>query len=123
MLKSAYERLGGIVWIPRMLEKIRMNQRAELPDEYKPYFREGFDGRCVRLLRVLQTLYSGEIQSDLAPRHPAETMKDGFEYQGHEVLSDHSTAPIYIVKVDAYQNLLSKQAYIASVDWVSVEGK
>ena len=78
-------------------------------------------------------LYTAErFKVTSRPGIPAETMKDGFEYQGNEVLSDPATAPIYIVKVDAssasalvdaYQNLLSKKTYIASVDWVLVEKK
>jgi len=52
MFKSAYETLGGIVWIPRMLEKIRMNQRGEIPEDYLPYLGKGFDKRCVQFLGV-----------------------------------------------------------------------
>ncbi len=52
MFKSAYERVGGIVWIPRMLEKIRMNAKNELPEEFVPYLGKGFDGRCVSFLGV-----------------------------------------------------------------------
>jgi len=49
---SAYERLGGIVWIPRMLRKIRMNAAGRLPAEYQPFLGKGFDGRCVRFLGI-----------------------------------------------------------------------
>jgi len=52
MFKSAYDKLGGIVWIPRMLEKIRMNQQKELPKEYLPYLGKGFDGRCTEFLGI-----------------------------------------------------------------------
>jgi len=52
MFKSAYERLGNIVWIPRMLEKIRMHARGELPADYLPYLGKGFDGRCVDFLNI-----------------------------------------------------------------------
>ena len=71
MFKSAYEKLGGIVWIPRMLEKIRMNQRDELPEDYKPYVGKGFDGRCIRFLGidyqqlVKRTLEGGEDEEIL----------------------------------------------------------
>ena len=40
------------MWIPRMLAKIRMNHRNELPEDYKPYLGTGFDGRCVRFLGI-----------------------------------------------------------------------
>jgi hypothetical protein len=52
MFKSAYETLDGIVYFPRMLEKIRMEARGEIPEEYKPYLGTGFDGRCVQFLGV-----------------------------------------------------------------------
>ena len=90
--------------------------------EGKDYWWFGIDGQY--------RLYSAEkFKVTSRPGIPAETMKDGFEYQGHEVLSDPSIAPVYIVKVDAgsasvlveaYENLLSKKTYIASIDWVPV---
>lgn len=52
MFKSAYERIGGVVWIPRMLEKIRMNARNELPEDFLAYLGKGFDGRCVSFLGI-----------------------------------------------------------------------
>lgn len=52
MMKSAYERVGGIFWIPRMLEKIRLQDRNELAEDYIPYLGNGFDGRCTRFLRI-----------------------------------------------------------------------
>ena len=67
---SAYEKLGGIVWIPRMLRKIRMNAAGRLPAEYQPFLGKGFDGRCVRFLgidydrlvaRVLEGTTDGEV--------------------------------------------------------------
>lgn len=52
MFKSAYEKVGGIFWIARMLEKIRMNAQNQIAEEYRPYLGKGFDGRCVRFLGV-----------------------------------------------------------------------
>jgi len=52
MFKSAYEKLDGIVYFPRMLEKIRMHSRGEIPEEYIPYLGAGFDRRCVHFLGV-----------------------------------------------------------------------
>ena len=65
MFKSAYERIGGTVCIPRMLEKIRMNARNELPEDFLAYLGQGFDSRCVSFLGidyeelVLQTIAGG----------------------------------------------------------------
>lgn len=50
MLKSAYEKIDGLVYLPRMLEKIRLHARGELPEDYIPYLGSGFDKRCVDFL-------------------------------------------------------------------------
>ena len=49
---GAYEKLGGIVWIPRMLRKIRLNAAGRLPADFQANLGKGFDGRCVRFLGV-----------------------------------------------------------------------
>jgi hypothetical protein len=47
---SAYETLGGVVWVPRMLRKIRLNAAGTLPEAYRPFLGKGFDLRCLRFL-------------------------------------------------------------------------
>jgi len=49
---SAYEKVGGIVWIPRMLDKIRLRAKGNLPADFHANVGKGFDGRCVRFLGV-----------------------------------------------------------------------
>jgi gluconokinase len=49
---SAYDKVGGIVWIPRMLRKIRLRAEGKLPDDYQPNMGRGFDGRCCRFLGI-----------------------------------------------------------------------
>jgi hypothetical protein len=49
---SAYEKLGGFVWIPRMLRKIRLRAEGNLPDGFQDNMGKGFDGRCVRFLGI-----------------------------------------------------------------------
>jgi hypothetical protein len=49
---SAYDKLGGVVWIPRMLRKIRLRAAGKLPEDFHPNMGKGFDGRCVRFLGV-----------------------------------------------------------------------
>ncbi|MGB0371186.1 MAG: DUF5069 domain-containing protein [Opitutales bacterium] len=50
--KSAYEQLDGIVYVPRMLEKIRMHAKNELPREYIPFLGNGFDKTCTAFLGI-----------------------------------------------------------------------
>ena len=72
MFKSPYETLDGIVYFPRMLEKIRMHARAELPDEYIPYLGSGFDGRCIDFLGVS---YEAVKEQVLAGKSDQEVMQ------------------------------------------------
>ena len=48
--RSPAEKVGGLVYFGRMLDKIRANARGELPAEYLEKLGSGFDGRCVRFL-------------------------------------------------------------------------
>ena len=53
-LRSPYDAVGGIVHFGRMLDKIRLHAKGELPEvwvEAKGLVR-GFDGRCCRFLNV-----------------------------------------------------------------------
>ena len=53
-LRSAYDEVGGIVYFGRMLDKIRLKAKGELPADYnigtKSWF--DFDARCTRFLNV-----------------------------------------------------------------------
>jgi hypothetical protein len=51
-MKSAYDKVGGIVWVPRMLDKIRLRASGELPADFQANVGKGFDLRCVRFLGV-----------------------------------------------------------------------
>ena len=48
--RSPAEKVGGLVYFGRMLDKIRPHARGELPPEYLEKLGDGFDGRCVRFL-------------------------------------------------------------------------
>ena len=49
-LRSSYEKVGGIVFFGRMLDKIRLHAEGKLPPDYK--HGAGTDLRVCRLLRV-----------------------------------------------------------------------
>lgn len=51
-LRSPRETLGGIVYLPRMLDKIRLHQAGKLPAEYQPNLGVGFDGRAMSFLHT-----------------------------------------------------------------------
>lgn len=52
--RSPREQVGGLYHFGRMLDKIRLNLRGELPDEYKPNLGlpYGLDGHCCGFLGV-----------------------------------------------------------------------
>lgn len=55
-LRSPSDRVGGLVYFGRMLDKIRLAARGELPEAWEamrgPVFKGTFDARCCRFLGV-----------------------------------------------------------------------
>lgn len=51
-LRSPHDKLGGICYLGRMLDKIRLHTAGKLPDDYKKNLGGGFDGRCVHFLWI-----------------------------------------------------------------------
>ena len=50
--RSPYDKVKGLVYFPRMLDKIRIHAAGALPEAYVPHLGSGFDGRCLNFLRV-----------------------------------------------------------------------
>ena len=50
--RSPCEKVGGLFYFGRMLDKIRSHAKGELPPDYQANLGKGFDGSCVQLLRV-----------------------------------------------------------------------
>jgi hypothetical protein len=50
--RSAYDKVGGIVYFARMLDKLRLKKAEQLRTEYHKNLGVGFDGRCCRFLGV-----------------------------------------------------------------------
>jgi gluconokinase len=48
--RSSYEKVGGIVFFGRMLDKIRLHNQGTLPDDYN--LGVGFDERCIKFLNI-----------------------------------------------------------------------
>lgn len=51
-LRSPSEKVGDLFHFGRMLDKIRVHARNELPSDYHPNLGKGFDEKCVRFLRI-----------------------------------------------------------------------
>ena len=51
-LRSPTEKVGGLFYFGRMLDKIRLHAKGELPSDYHENLGKGFDEKCVKFLRV-----------------------------------------------------------------------
>jgi len=51
-LRSPSEKVDGLFYFGRMLDKIRQHAKAELPPDYHDNLGKGFDEKCVKFLRV-----------------------------------------------------------------------
>jgi len=51
-LRSPSEKVGGLFYFGRMLDKIRLHAKGELPSDYHANLGKGFDEKCVRFLLV-----------------------------------------------------------------------
>jgi gluconokinase len=51
-LRSPLEKVGGLFYFGRMLDKIRVHAKGELSSDYHANLGKGFDEKCVRFLGV-----------------------------------------------------------------------
>ncbi|HSP45156.1 MAG TPA: DUF5069 domain-containing protein, partial [Chthoniobacterales bacterium] len=51
-LRSPAEKTGGLVHFGRMLDKIRLHARGELPEDYQSNLGKGFDAKCCAFLHL-----------------------------------------------------------------------
>jgi len=51
-LRSPFEKVGGLFYFARMLDKVRLHAKDELPQEYHANLGRGFDEKCVNFLRI-----------------------------------------------------------------------
>jgi gluconokinase len=59
--RSPYDAVGGLVYFPRMLDKIRLFAAGQLPQAYHPHLGRDFDGRCLNLLHVSYEDLRGQV--------------------------------------------------------------
>jgi hypothetical protein len=50
--RSPGQKLGGLVYFGRMLDKIRAHAKGELPEDYQPNLGKGFDAKCCAFLHI-----------------------------------------------------------------------
>ena len=52
-LRSPHDKVGGLVYFGRMLDKIRLHAKSALPAEFQANLGEAFDRTCAQFLGVL----------------------------------------------------------------------
>ena len=91
--RSPYDKEGKLVYFPRMLDKIRLKRKAELPEEYFPPQGRGFDANCCQFLGVRFDEVVMKVQEGLSD---PEILQWCFEAGGpksdHEILLWNSFA-------------------------------
>lgn len=86
-VRSPAAKLGGLFYFGRMLDKIRVHAKGELPEEYQPNLGKGFDAKCCAFLHldyseVAARVREGATDDDMlewaltAGRRPNETEID-----------------------------------------------
>jgi len=82
-VRSPAEKMDGLVYFGRMLDKIRVHARGELPAEYQPNLGKGFDAKCCAFLHLnydelAERLKQGATDNEMlewaftAGRHPTD---------------------------------------------------
>ena len=51
-LRSPHDKVGGVFYFGRMLDKIRLHAAGKLPQDYHPNLGGGFDERCCSFLWI-----------------------------------------------------------------------
>ena len=74
--RSPYEKVGGIVYFGRMLDKVRLKSAGELHPDLHQNLGVGFDKRCVDFS---ETLDRRKKESGLSDRDDIQTMFDYIE--------------------------------------------
>lgn len=70
--KSPAEKVGGIVYFGRMVEKIRLFAAGELPPDLQANLGKGFDERCVDFLGVKYEALREKVLEGLDDEHALE---------------------------------------------------
>lgn len=63
--RSPHDRAGEIVYLPRMLDKIRMKLRGELPEDYHANLGRGFDKDFCDFLHVDYADVAAQVEAGL----------------------------------------------------------
>ena len=75
-LRSPYDKIGGLVYFARLLDRVRSLARGEVPSECIENFEKDFDQECATFLRVTYELLVKYVNEGLSPRDFAVVFRD-----------------------------------------------
>jgi gluconokinase len=61
-LRSPYDKVGGLIYFGRMLDKIRLHAKGALPADYVENLGQAFDKFCVQFLGVAYADLAGQVK-------------------------------------------------------------
>ena len=62
-LRSPHDKVGGIVYFGRMVDKVRLHAKGTLPADYTANLGEAFDKMCVQFLKVAYPDLVGQVKT------------------------------------------------------------
>jgi gluconokinase len=84
--KSPHAALQGIVYFPRMLEKIRLYEAGELREDLHANLGKGFDDRCSKFLQVPYEQIAAKVKEGLDDGQVLEwCFAQGFQPGGEQI--------------------------------------
>ncbi|MGA1198685.1 MAG: DUF5069 domain-containing protein [Candidatus Latescibacterota bacterium] len=129
--RSPYDQEGGIYYFPRMIDKIRLHLKGDLPEDYHEQFGNGFDGRCCSFLQVNHT---DVIEQVKAGKSDAEVLAWCFENGHHANEGDilmfndfmskrgwRDSASDYIAEIKAKHNISDRDNVQTFFDLIELD--
>src|SRR5882724_11759754 len=104
-LHSPSEKVGGLFYFGRMLDKIRLHAKGELPPDYHANLGKGFDEKCANFLRLNYDQLVERVNRGQANDEVSQTLERRKKEAGMMDRSDIQTAFQFI---DADEGRLPK---------------
>jgi gluconokinase len=104
-LRSPHDKVSGLVYFGRMLDKIRLHQRGALPADLQANLGEGFDKTCAQFLRVP---YADIVEHVKGGASDEETLA-WCRSHGHDFTDDDAFAWSEFLRKRGWNDVLSER--------------
>ena len=75
--RSPSDKVGGLVYFGRMLDKIRVHAKGQLPPDYQPNLGKGFDAKCCTFLHLDYAALTERVKAGASDE---ETLEWAFQH-------------------------------------------